>query len=67
MNFLRKIFGQKDDKYFVSGIDKFMEAFDASHPYLSASQIKEIKKYERIDYLRDHVVAEDPKKIWEGF
>lgn len=66
MNFLRRIF-QKNDKYFVSGIDKFMEEFDESHPQLSASQLKEIKKYNRIDYLRDHVVPENPNKIWEKF
>ena len=66
MNFLRKIFGVKNDKFFVSGIDKFMEEFDASHPQLSASQLKEIHKYNRIDYLRDHVVKND-QKLWEGF
>lgn len=55
------------DKAFVSPYDKFLFEFDAKHEK-SASQIKEIKKYERIFYLRDHAKKEDEQgEIWDDF
>lgn len=40
------------DKAYVSPYDQFFYEFDAKHEK-SASQLKEIKKYERIFALRD--------------
>lgn len=40
------------DKHFVSEIDQFLTEFDKTHPK-SASQLAEIKKYDRLDQLRD--------------
>jgi hypothetical protein len=67
MNFLKKTEKKEESKYFVSAIDKFLEAFDRKHPVKSASQIKEAAKLARIFYLRDHVVEHSVGKIWEGF
>lgn len=38
---------------YVSEIDQFLQGFDQSHPEKSASQQKEISKYQRIYFLRD--------------
>lgn len=55
------------DKAFVSPIDTFLYAFDASHAK-SASQLKEIKKHQRIAELRDCPVVEiEETVIWEEF
>lgn len=43
---------KKIDKHYVSEIDKKMAAFDATHAK-SPEQQAEIKKYRRIDQLRD--------------
>lgn len=55
------------DKAYVSPYDKFLYEFDAKHKK-SKSQLKEIKKHERIAYLRDNP---NPKgedgEIWEDF
>ncbi len=52
---------------YVSRIDKMLEEFDHTHP-LSASQLAEIQKYERIYQLRDHPINEpSPDKIWDKF
>jgi len=55
------------DKSFISPYDKFLFEFDATHAK-SASQLKEIKKYQQIFALRDdadHKVPQDA--IWEEF
>jgi len=65
--FFEKIFHKKD-KRFVSGLDKFITAFDEKHPQKSLSQQAEIKKYKRIIYLRDNVdKRQKESKIWESF
>jgi len=65
--FLKKIFGHHS-QYFVSDAEKFLYEFDKTHPEKSDSQLKEIKKHDRIAHLRDHVVKEDDKgKLWEKF
>lgn len=38
---------------YVSELDQFLKSLDNQHPPLSRSQQKEIKKYKRIDALRD--------------
>lgn len=43
----------KFNKSFKSELDEFLEAFDKEHPMRSQSQEKVIKKYQRIDLLRD--------------
>jgi hypothetical protein len=43
---------------YVSPIDQYLEEFDKTHP-LTASQKAEIKKYRRIDDLRDHPHPEE--------
>lgn len=66
MNFLKKIFKKKPP--YVSPVEQFLLEFDKEHPNLSRSQQAEIKKFSRINYLRDHVVKPDDKnKNWEGF
>ena len=55
------------DKAYVSPFDKFLYNFDATHEK-SASQLKEIKKYQRIFALRDLVKSEgEPEEIWKEF
>ncbi len=67
VKFLKKIWGQLSPKYFVSTAENFLHEFDKTHPEKSTSQLKEIKKYERIAYLRDHEVKDENKnKLWEG-
>lgn len=51
------------DKAYVSPYDRFLYEFDACHEK-SASQLKEIKKYQRIFALRDDVTsARDPQHV----
>lgn len=53
---------------YVSDIDQFLQKFDKSHPELSQSQQKEIKKYVRVYQLRDSEIRpEETKSLWEGF
>lgn len=55
------------DKSYVSPYDTFLFGFDATHKQ-SASQIKEIKKHERIALMRDDANYKDEKgEIWEAF
>lgn len=55
------------DKAYVSPYDRFLYQFDAKHEK-TASQLKEIKKHERIARLRDNAsLEEDPGKIWTEF
>lgn len=58
----------KCDKNYVSATDQFLAEFDKTHPEKSASQLAEIKEYERIGRLRDKPhAATKPSKLWEGF
>jgi hypothetical protein len=53
---------------YVSETDQFLKNFDKDHTSLSKSQQKEVKKYERIYFLRDiENRPEDAPKLWEGF
>ena len=55
------------DKAYVSPYDKFLFEFDATHKK-SASQMKEIKKHERLANMRDNKdYKEEQGEIWEGF
>lgn len=55
------------DKSYVSPIDKFLYQFDATHEK-TASQLKEIKKHEKIAARRDNPDAETcESKIWGEF
>lgn len=55
------------DKAYVSPYDKLLFEFDATHNK-SASQLKEIKKYQRIFALRDTVHAKAlPEDLWIEF
>ncbi|CDZ77849.1 hypothetical protein BN59_02142 [Legionella massiliensis] len=55
------------DKAYVSPYDKFLFEFDAKHEK-TASQLKEIKKHERIFNLRDHAENKDAEgEIWGEF
>ncbi len=55
----------KIDKNFVSEIDQFLAEFDATHPK-SASQLAEIKKYEKIYQLRDYPQPKSKdESIWK--
>lgn len=55
------------NKAYVSPYDKFLYGFDATHEK-SASQIKEIKKHERIAIMRDDKdYKSETVEIWEEF
>ncbi len=55
------------DKAYVSPYDEFLFEFDATHNK-SASQMKEIKKHERIARMRDDKDYQSDKgEIWEDF
>lgn len=55
------------DKAYVSPYDKFLFEFDAKHEK-SESQIKEIKKHERLALMRDNKdYKEDSSEIWTEF
>lgn len=55
------------NKVYISPYDKFLYAFDATHAK-SASQLKEIKKHERIALLRDNKEYVEPdREIWTDF
>lgn len=53
------------DKSYISPIDKLLAKFDATREK-TASEIKEIKKHQRIAKLRDNP-EENTNTIWEGF
>lgn len=67
MNLLRKIFAKNKTKDYVSPIEEFMQKFDEKNQKKSVSQQKEIMKFKKIFYLRDHVVQTETNKLWEGF
>ncbi len=53
---------------YVSGIDLFLQDYDAKHPELSKSQQKEIAKLNRIYRLRDDPKASDSSStLWDAF
>ena len=55
------------DKSYVSPYDKFLFEFDATHEK-SRSQLKEIKKHQRIASLRDDAnLKNGDDGIWTGF
>ena len=57
---------QNINKAFISAYDKFLYQFDELHEP-SLSQLKEIKKHERIAYLRDNPASQKEDDIWEKF
>ncbi len=55
------------DKAFVSPYDRFLYQFDATHKK-SASQLKEIKKHQRIATLRDNAnPSPNEEEVWQDF
>jgi len=48
-----KVIGVKQDKNFVSEIDRFLEDFDKKNPKKSESQLVTIEKHKKIHELRD--------------
>jgi hypothetical protein len=55
------------DKAYVSSYDRFLYEFDATHQK-SASQLKEIKKHQRLAEIRDNKDhKEQSSAIWEDF
>ena len=55
------------DKAYVSPYDRFLFEFDATHDK-SASQLKEIKKHQRIAALRDQATPKgDEEELWNEF
>lgn len=65
---LRKTMNKHDiEKAYVSPYDRFLYEFDATHEK-SLSQLKEIKKHERIAALRDSPNSLDSQdEIWKEF
>ena len=58
---------QDIDKAYVSPYDKFLYQFDATH-VKSVSQLKEIRKHQRIAILRDEANPNVRKdELWEDF
>jgi hypothetical protein len=65
---IKRLFKRKPIVGYVSEVDKFLAKFDAEHPKKSASQLQEIKKYQRIFQLRDNPTPKEEKgKIWQDF
>ena len=55
------------NKAYVSPYDRFLFEFDESHEK-SESQLKEIKKYQRIAQLRDKdSLGTAPNEVWKDF
>ena len=55
------------DKAYVSPYDRFLYEFDVNHAK-SESQLKEIKKHQRIAALRDDAqLNPNQQKIWDQF
>lgn len=54
------------DKAYISPYDKLIAEFDSKNTK-SESQIKEIKKHQRIAQLRDNAERDENDKIWEEF
>ncbi len=55
------------NKAYISPYDCFLNKFDRTHK-LSAAQIKEIAKHQRIAALRDNPLPDAAEKIvWEKF
>ena len=55
------------DKAYVSPYDRFLFEFDATHDK-SLSQLKEIKKHQRIAVLRDQAnTTVGEEEIWSDF
>lgn len=56
-------------RHYVSELDQLLNQFDQRHPDLSRTQLKEKRKHQRIQHLRDYIshATDSVKKIWEGF
>ena len=55
------------DKAYVSPYDKFLFEFDTEHEK-SKSQLKEIRKHQRIAYFRDNAeLLDSDGEIWKDF
>ena len=55
------------DKAYVSPFDKVLFTFDATHEK-TASQLSEIKKHQRIAFLRDNPLKSGEEEvIWDNF
>lgn len=55
-------------KFYVSGLDRFLQMYRTQHPRLSASQRAEKEKYERLNEQRDNPTISVPKtSFWENF
>jgi len=57
MSFLKKIFRTRL-RFYVSPMDKLYEQWDETHKK-TKTQLAEIKKYEKIYYLRDNPKPEE--------
>ena len=58
----------KLNRAFVSEATRFLQDFDAKPEAWSPAREAEVKKYDRINELRDEAQAEKPaSKIWAGF
>ncbi|MDP3562512.1 MAG: CBU_0585 family protein [Legionellaceae bacterium] len=57
---------QDIDKKYISPIDEFLRDFDETHQK-TPSQLKEIKKYQRIFALRDNKDEKKSDELWTEF
>lgn len=58
----------KINRSYVSEATQFLQEIDQKPDAWSSSREAEVKKYERINELRDQVQPEKPaSKIWSGF
>lgn len=57
---------QDIEKKYISPYDEFLLDFDATHQK-TPSQLKEIKKYQRIFALRDTKDKNQPDELWTEF
>ncbi len=68
MGIIRKLFTRKLRRTYVSEVDTFLAEYNANYPQLSDSQLAVLKKYQRIDQLRDQTVTNaTDAKLWDKF
>lgn len=68
MNIFKKLFRLGIKRGYVSPIEKFLAAYNRTHPGRSSSQLAEIIKFERIARLRDNPVRDKVQtEIWQQF
>lgn len=71
ISIIKKILRLDLEKAYISPVDLFLLEFNRQHPEKSQSQLKEIKKHQKLSLLRNNkdsnLESKSDQKIWEGF